>query len=759
MRSPTRALCALGAVFLGCQAAAAATPAPIQIIVDGAAGGKVFEGIGAASGGGATTRLLIDYPEPQRSQILDYLFKPHYGASLQLLKVEIGSDGNSTEGAEPTHMRQPGGADFERGYEWWIMAEAKRRNPHIKLIALAWDFPGWVGKANSQATADYLVSFVDGARRVHGLTIDYLGIWNETHMDPQFIKRLRATLDAHGLSATKIVADDSVDSWGLVQEMRGDPALRRDVDVIATHYPLMQSTPEARASSREWQKPLWSSEDGPWGDVWGTAGQASPPLAELLNRNYIQGRITSTVLWCLVGSYYDIFDLPNAGLLRAKWPWSGHYQLASPLWVVAHTTQFAQPGWRYIDSASGLMRGGGSYVSLHHGADYSIVVETLEAAGPTRLDFKLTGGLGSGPVYVWRTNARHWFERIARLEPRAGRFSFVFAPDSVYTLTNTTGQAKGAAQSPPDKPFPMPYRDDFERYAANGAEAHYFFEANGAFETAPCGAGRPGRCLRQVTDQPPIGWTYYGDWPKAGTLAVLGDRRWRDYRVSADVLVERRGYAAVYGRVSGATGGGLVQGYQLRLHGSGRWELRAAADEKSVMASGQVAPALNVWRHLELAFDREHITASIDGRQVASLKDTRNSTGMAGLGSGWNPASFDDFAVTPLSARIPVISAPPLLPASAPPGAPAMLVPTAGDHSVRLQWLPVAGAAGYRVRMGTDPKHLGNTQEAGGALTYTFRTLTNGVKYYFDVTAWNSKGAGAHSGQYAAVPGPPGGGP
>lgn len=46
-----------------------------------------FDGIGAISGGGATSVFLRAYPEPQRTQILDYLFKPGFGASLQILKV------------------------------------------------------------------------------------------------------------------------------------------------------------------------------------------------------------------------------------------------------------------------------------------------------------------------------------------------------------------------------------------------------------------------------------------------------------------------------------------------------------------------------------------------------------------------------------------------------------------------------------------------------------------------------------------------
>src|ERR1700678_2925408 len=78
----------------------------MQIIgLDGTTPGKLFEGVGAVSGGGATSVLLKDYIEPQRSEILDVLFKPNFAASMQTLYVEVGSDGNSTQGSEPTHMR------------------------------------------------------------------------------------------------------------------------------------------------------------------------------------------------------------------------------------------------------------------------------------------------------------------------------------------------------------------------------------------------------------------------------------------------------------------------------------------------------------------------------------------------------------------------------------------------------------------------------------------------------------------------------
>src|SRR6266496_6367268 len=107
-RAPRRRLALLVAL---CLVATALTTAPASpaaaattITINGTASGRTFDGVGAISGGGGNSRLLIDYPEPQRSQILDYLFKPGYGAAVQILKLEIGGDTNSTSGAEPSHM-------------------------------------------------------------------------------------------------------------------------------------------------------------------------------------------------------------------------------------------------------------------------------------------------------------------------------------------------------------------------------------------------------------------------------------------------------------------------------------------------------------------------------------------------------------------------------------------------------------------------------------------------------------------------------
>ena len=62
----------------------------------------------------------------------------------------------------------------------WLMTEAKKRNPNIKLYGLPWAFPAWVGNgtgnpfAYPDLTAGYITKWVQGADTVYGLNIDYV---------------------------------------------------------------------------------------------------------------------------------------------------------------------------------------------------------------------------------------------------------------------------------------------------------------------------------------------------------------------------------------------------------------------------------------------------------------------------------------------------------------------------------------------------------------------------------------------------------
>eukprot|EP01052_Picozoa_sp_SAG31_P035190 SAG31_NODE_4214_length_3460_cov_2.941386_1_plen_217_part_00 len=151
--------------------------------IDSAASGPRFDGIGAISGGGGETVLLPNYPEQQRNEILDILFKPNFGASLHILKVEIGGDALSTDGAEPSHMHTETDLDFDRGYEFWVATEAKKRNSKILLYGLPWEWPAWVGEGtgspwtNVSKAVHYTTQWLKGAKAAHDLDIDFLGVW------------------------------------------------------------------------------------------------------------------------------------------------------------------------------------------------------------------------------------------------------------------------------------------------------------------------------------------------------------------------------------------------------------------------------------------------------------------------------------------------------------------------------------------------------------------------------------------------------
>lgn len=72
------------------------TPPQEPFTIDDSPGlGMRFEGIGAISGGGATSKLLMDYDPAVAADIIDYLFKPNFGASLHMLKVEVGGDADA----------------------------------------------------------------------------------------------------------------------------------------------------------------------------------------------------------------------------------------------------------------------------------------------------------------------------------------------------------------------------------------------------------------------------------------------------------------------------------------------------------------------------------------------------------------------------------------------------------------------------------------------------------------------------------------
>jgi galactosylceramidase len=646
------------------------------VTISGDDPGRVFEGVGALSAG-ASSRLLLDYPEPQRSQILDYLFQPNFGASLHQLKVEIGGEVNSTDGTEASHARtreellHPRPEYYQRGYEWWLMVEAMKRNPAVMLDILQWGAPPWIGEEEvkhvdparreqgereftqdpegktvvrkklgdrefrffSQDNADYIAAFILGAKRYHGLDIDFCGVWNEITYEAAWIKQLRRTLDTKGLGSVKIVAPDlyTPNRWEIAKDLQADPELAKAIHAIGAHYLQFKSTPEAQASG----KPLYASEDisskGDW--------QNAKKYARAFNRNYIQGRMTKTIYWSLIAAYYDYLDFSSCGPMRAVTPWSGFYEVQPAIWATAHTTQFAQPGWRYLDNACVLLPDDSSCVALlsPNGRDYSVIIETANAKKPQPLTLKVDAGLSQKPLALWRTTEQSQFERLPDVQPTNGVVQLTLEPGAFYSLTTTTGQRKGAAPVPPDAPFPLPYADDFES-GKPGRLPKYFSDHEGAFEFALRPDGK-GQCLFQAVTQQGIPWLRKFLWPHT----LIGPAELNVGLIECEAMVLKGGSVGLGARIQKSKAA-EVPGYWLEVSTTNQWTLKA---HERLLAKGEVPFAPDQWHTLALRFNGDRITAEIDGQAVAAVTDATYALGACALMSGWNQAYFDNFKLNP----------------------------------------------------------------------------------------------------------------
>ena len=424
----------------------------------GDAGGRRFDGIGAVSGGGATSVLLKDYPDPQRSQVLDLLFKPKFGASMSALLVEVPGDGNSTQGAEPSHMHAMDDLNFSRGYEWWLMSEAKKRNPDLTLDACAWGCPAWVGDGHfwSQDMCDYYVKWIQGLKSVYGLNLDAIGCRNEKGVNVGFAKKYRATLDANGLDNVKIHGFDNWDKtkFDWVRGMTNDLELRKAVAILSNHTMADIPTPaDVRELAGKYDKPIWNTEE----HVYKKGFDCEISLVQAFNENFLHSGVTKIVNWYLVGSLYPLESYSeDPAAMIANSPWSGFYRAREVLWGYAHYGQFSKIGWQYLNGACEKLNDGGTFVTLKSpGKDYSIIVETKDAKAVQNVTFNIGGGLSAGKLCVWRSDAREQFIQQASNKPQHGTFNIALEPDAIYSLSTTTGQQKGPGPTtyPPNEIF------------------------------------------------------------------------------------------------------------------------------------------------------------------------------------------------------------------------------------------------------------------------------------------------------------------
>eukprot|EP00937_MAST-01D_sp_MAST-1D-sp2_P002652 g2652.t1 len=679
---------------------------PYTLTKAGGGMGATFDGIGAISGGGATSRLLPDYPPAQRDQILDYLFKPSFGASLQMLKVEVGGDLLTTDGSESTHMHNNHTVDLDAGYEWWLMKEAKKRNPGIKLYGLPWAYPGWVGAdpltgtfnvsatpfTHVEQTCRYMLEWVRGAKSAHNLDIDYLGIWNEGPSDATYVKALRKTLDAAGFQRTRLVARDG--GTDICNDLAADDAYAAAVDVIGLHYP---SDFYSVAGCHALGKPVWASEESSsYDDLNGAAC-----WARVINSHFALSGITSSIMWNLLGAYYPGTSWYASSMLTANQPWSGWYGVRGPaanpaatelpvVWATAHLTQFAQVGWRYLSvgSGSGELPAGGFFTTIADGDSdgfaLHVVKNSFDHAACTRpglppsqdnvqaenVTFVLDASMGGATsLACWHSNfeleSPVLFQQLADVQVGAdGSFTITVAPGDFYTISTVRTARHGGFEAPvppPQPRAPLPIADDFDS-TATSQQPYLWSQMLGAFEVHADGANATNKVLRQMGEGLPVDPKWSGVF-SCMPLTVVGMREWQDvsiavrFRLPAPAPLASAEMAGVQAAACVGTRldwtGDL--GVVLCVGASGVWNLtygdvsplhpRGAPIAAGTLSHAPLVPG--TWHALNLTTLGGVASASCDGAALFAALPIRSiDTGFAALlTNGYFQVDFDDVRV------------------------------------------------------------------------------------------------------------------
>lgn len=674
---------------------------------------SAYRGLGAVTCN-SSSRLLMDYKEKNPKaywEIMNWLFQSKTGAGLSHIKIELGCDSDTSSGAEPATKRTSAQkANVRRGAGYMFAHDALTINPNITVDMLCWGMPAWVEQAYEKSNqAGYKARYkwyketIDAAYDTWGIKFSYVSAnRNEKSIEKGWTKYLSKSLknekiQRYDYSKIKIVAADETDNMYVADEMLKDKAYRNAVDVIGCHYNSYMNS-KVKKLHKKYKKEIWFSEgasvatDAIFGANNTTDGQTTSGtngMLDIANRIIIgmaQSNMTMYEFQPAVASYYDGAVYYPKQLISANDPWSGYYSISNGLVMAMHFTSFIQKGWKIVDSGSYgdgtqtdhyITNTKDNYLTAMSNTtgDYSTVITNDSKTSRTYKVKVSNVKKASSKVAVWETRSSgkaeaydaHWLKKTGTLTPKKEGSVYTYTvtvkPYSMVTLTTTTGQksyAERKAKTSADKAesntaLAIPYEDDFEYSSAfirrRGGTPLYTNDLNGAFEVIKLSDGNHVLQQKINKDHLSSGWS----GTPVNPTTSLGDDTWRDYIVSADIMLDPdengKNYAAICARYN-TSASSVANGYWFRLYRSGSWALysnqgKIAKGSIKGMREGRLV-------NLKLKVNGNTITAYINNVQVAQKTITVSpvNSGRIALGSAYYKNCFDNIKVTPIEGGI-----------------------------------------------------------------------------------------------------------
>ena len=410
-------------------------------------------------------------------EVLQHLFGGQHPL-MRMLKVELGSDSNTSCGTEPAPQRaadEP--ANVARGMGFQLIADAKKIQPDLKTCMLRWAEPGFLRPSWRQVKSDdpdekvpteafeamyqYYKQTVIAAWQAYGYLFDYIDPDRNETKHPMyrylkwFANRLKTdqadfpegfpVADYH---AIKLITSDQNYGTDMGTALLNDPELQAVIPAVGYHYNTDDGPDKPFTKiADQLHKEVWYSE-GIAPVTFGTLrtqdttgiGIGGPmsalDVANRLVKSYARSRRSLYIFQPAIGGLYPGAKYPGKQLLEMDTPWSGYFQQDTvALAVMHHFTDFAVTGWRdqtaaknwrYVPSATVSEVAGTENLTQAFGAasvmtlvapdetDYTVMLINDTSAPQTYQITVKNLAAATKPLYVWQT----WADDAGKIHDR-----------------------------------------------------------------------------------------------------------------------------------------------------------------------------------------------------------------------------------------------------------------------------------------------------------------------------------------------------
>ena len=405
---------------------------------------------------------LRNFPEPQRTQVLDALFSQTKGAGFSIVRNFVGDGGSwgtPVNGPAPSIEPQEGVWNWTGDEEEiWFMQEAGARGC-TRYMSTVWSPPAWMKDNNSviggrlrsdkyQAFADYLSMYVRGYKEHHNIEIYGISPSNEPDIDVKysschwtgeefhvFLKQaLIPAFTRDKITAKLILGEHSNWTEEPVLASLDDPATAPRVDIVAAHayggavsgtpFPPVSGRAGSFITALHLRKKIWQTEGA-------NLGRNSPGIrdglywAKVLHTHVAENRVNAWLYWWAVSQLGGC--LIHLDLEKKTWT------ADKRLYTLGNYSRFVRPGYFRInieaDPAPGVL------ISAYKNEPTRqlVVVAINENEGSQDLELRLAGASASVAT-PYRTSETEDLAALPELRITDNTLKAALAPGSVTTF-------------------------------------------------------------------------------------------------------------------------------------------------------------------------------------------------------------------------------------------------------------------------------------------------------------------------------------